>query len=105
MGRDNGPIALVLGNKGRSEALSWLPRNVLQTQRKSTLEDFESVITNPSHKNAALRRSAAFVRRYPGPRSLLYRESSHLGSRSGARLHWAKKQWSLFVFELGIITA
>ena len=62
MGRDNGPIALVLGNKGRSEALSWLPRNVLQTKRKSTLEDFESVITNPSHKNAALRRSAAFSR-------------------------------------------
>ena len=56
MGRDNGPIALVLGNKGRSEALSWLPRNVLQTQRKSTLEDFESVIINSSLKNAALRR-------------------------------------------------
>ena len=45
MGRDNGPIALVSGNKGRSKALESLPRNVLRTTRKRPLEEFESVIT------------------------------------------------------------
>ena len=32
--RDYGPSALALGNKGRSKALEWLPRNVLRTWRR-----------------------------------------------------------------------
>jgi hypothetical protein len=40
------------GARGRSK-LCLLPRNVLRTLRKSTLQDFESVVTNPSHKDAA----------------------------------------------------